>query len=103
CPATSGSQPHSSTARSGGTLGSRGGHGAGPWTCPQHLRGKLVADEALRRWSCVDHGGKVDAGRHAHVLDHVHEFLGGNVARCPRWVGGATKAANPRTKPPHPD
>src|SRR5580692_1895786 len=56
---------------------------------PEHLGRELAADDLLRVGGGLDHRVQVDPGRDAHVLDHVHEFLGGDVA------GGAGRVRAP--------
>ena len=56
--------------------------------------GRVAADDALGLGGGRDHRVQVDAGRHAHVLDHVHEFLGGDVAGRAGRVRAAAQAAD---------
>src|SRR6266702_2303214 len=70
---------------------------AGSRARAEHLGGELLSDDPLRVGGGVDHRLQVDPGRHAHVLDHVHEFLGGDVAGGARRVRAATEASKSDT------
>src|SRR6516165_6273282 len=73
------------------------GSGAGA----EHLGGQFTADDAFRLGRRVDHGGQVHAGGHPHVLDHVHEFLGGDVSGGPGRVRAAAEPAHRRIEVVH--
>src|SRR6202044_2184352 len=67
---------------------------AGPGARPQNLGRQLTADDPLGLAGRLDHRLQVHAGRHAHVLDHVHELLGGDVAGSPGRVRAAAEPAD---------
>src|SRR5215831_7488198 len=77
------------------------GNGPGPRTGAQHLGRQLTPDDAFRGPRRLDHRRQVDTGPHAHVLDHVHQFLGGDVAARARRVRAAAEPAHRRVEVVH--
>src|SRR5262245_16487174 len=75
-------------ARSAGA-GARTGADGGPIV----LGGDLVADQRRREARAVDQAIQIDAGAHAHPLQHVDDVLGGDVAGRAGRVGATAEAA----------
>ena len=76
-----------------------------PWRCGARRActwpGQLAADDVLREVRAVDQRVEVDAGVDPHVVEHVHEILGDDVAGRARRVRAAAEPADRRVEPTH--
>ena len=63
---------------------------------PHHLTGEVAADEVLGEVGGVDERVEIDTGVDVHVLEHVDQVLGDDVAGRARRVGAAAEPADRR-------
>ena len=65
-----------------------------PRSGPKYAAVQPATHDLLGQAGRAEQGGQVNPRVHAHVLEHVHHFLGGHVAGRPGGVGASAKPAD---------